>query len=737
MKVIVFPNAGTFASSFEFLRDMMPELDVVLYEYAGHGSSCEEQPYGTFEEMTETIAADIADKYKDTDIGIFGHCMGSYTAYEVTLLLCRKYGMEPKFLIVSGSVPPDEFDKRDKIFDSDEKFLEYMLSVDGITSEVRNNNVLLRAFLPLVRKDAERLHRFIPHQLSKSEKLNVPVGVVYGNDDKEIKAETIDNWKKCTNKYIGSTALQGDHFYLFNDNESAVKAIREQIRDALFMGVHDLRTLLENNSLAYEKRPFIQYKENGGIKAVTFREFRGDVNAFSHYLNEQGLCGKHISLIGDSTYCFFTAYYAAAIVPAVITAIDNKFTSSEICDILLRSDAEYIIYQKEYADRVLPAVRDSKRNIRTLCMDDMPELFGKYPKEPLESPIDADKEVTILYTSGTTGKSKGVMLSTNNILDNLGAVRIESGWNGENTAWLSILPNHHIYCLTVDFFFAYICGITLSLSDMNHMIEDISLFKAKKILTVPMILKYFLYNLRMTEKRNPGLSKTEVKNKLLCEEFCGFCCSAAFLEDEIKSAVEEYGVVVTQGYGMTECTSHIACDSLSGYRPGSVGKVLSKLDFKIVDNEIWTKGAGVMLGYYKDEKATAEVLEDGWLKTGDLGYLDEDGWLYLTGRKKNLIILSNGENISPEELEQIIERCEYVSEVLVLDKNDVLTAEIYPQMAYIEKLGEEKVKNAIRSHIEECNKDIASYKQIRSVVFRDKEFEKTNSRKIKRFLYNK
>ena len=736
MKVIVFPNAGTFASSFEFLRDMMPELDVVLYEYAGHGTRCEEKPYGTFEEMISDIAADIAKKYKDTEIGFIGHCMGSYTAYEVTLTLCREYGIEPKFLIISASVPPDEFDKRDKIFDSDEKFLEYMLSVDGITNEVKNNSVLLRAFLPLVRKDAERLHRFIPHTLSSSERLNVPIGVIYGEADKEIKPETIDNWSKCTNRYLGSTRLTGDHFYLFNDNEAAVKAIRDHIRNALFADVHDLRTLLEQNSLAYEKRPFIQYKENGSIKARTFRDFRDDVNAFSHYLYEQGLCGKHISLIGDTSYCFFTAYYAAAIVPAVITAIDNKFTSSEICDILVRSDAEYMIYQKEYAERVLPAIAESGRNIKALCMDDMPKLFGKYPRSPLDTPIDANKEVTILYTSGTTGKSKGVMLSTNNILDNLGAVRIESGWNGENTSWLSILPNHHIYCLTVDFLFAYICGITLSISDMSHMIEDISFFKAKKILTVPMILKYFLYNLRMTEKRNPELSKTEVKNKLLCEEFCGFCCAAAFLEDEIKTAVEEYGVVVTQGYGMTECTSHIACDSLSGYRPGSVGKVLSKLDFKIVDNEIWTKGAGVMLGYYKDEKATAEVLEDGWLKTGDLGYLDDDGWLYLTGRKKNLIILSNGENISPEELEQMIERCEYVSEVLVLDKNDVLTAEIYPQTAYIEKIGKEKVENDIKAHIEKCNKNIASYKQIRSIVFRDKEFEKTNSRKIKRFLYN-
>lgn len=622
-----------------------------------------------------TIAKKIAETYAEEEIGLIGMGNGGNIAFQAANILCETYHKRPHFLVLLGGIPDTNSDK----------------------------------------------------------KLNVPIGVLYGSAD-NIDAEQMQSWCHHTDCFLGAVQLFGKSAELYENREQTIAAIRKHMRNGVYSDIRNLQDLLENNTMVYEKKTFIQYKENGELATKTFREFRCDVNAFSHYLAEIGAENKHISILGDTSWQFFTAFYAALVVPAVITAIDNKFSAAEICDIFVRSDAEYVIYQKEYANKVTEAVTASGRAIRMICMDEMPGILSSYPVTPRKTQIDIDAPVALLYTSGTTGKSKGVLLSSRNILENLGAVQAESFWNAENTSFLSTLPNYHIYCLTVDFLCSVVCGTTVSVSDLRNLISDVSFFKATRIMAVPMMLKYILYYLRTAEKKMQ-CSKEEVKRRLFWDGFIGVTSSAAFLEDALKEAISEYGIEVTQGYGMTECTSHIATDSISGYRPGSVGKVIKGMQIRIVDHEIWVKGPGVMLGYYKDEAATAEVIEDGWLKTGDLGYMDEDGWLYITGRKKNLIILSNGENVLPEELELQIERCEYVSEVLVIGKNDVLTAEIYPESAYVEKLGLATVKAEIEAYIETCNKTLVSYKQIHRVVMRETPFEKTNSRKIKRFLY--
>lgn len=736
MKLIIFPNAGTFASSFNKIKEAMPELDIDVYEYANHGSRYEETPYGTFEEMTDKIAEDLCRRYQNEAVGFFGHCMGAYVAYEVAIVMKRRYGVTAQFLIVSGSVPPDEFDKRDKIFDSDESFLEYMKSVDGVMGEVRKNERMLRAVLPILKRDAERLHCFLPTALSEEEKLSTPVGVIYGEHDKEIDPGSIGNWQRCTNEFLGVKKLRGDHFYLFADTDAAADAIRHMVRDALYAKVRDLRTLLEQNAMAFQNRSFIQYKENGRIAAKTFRGFRNDVNAVTHYLSSNHYEGKHIAIIGDTSYLFFVGFLAAALTPGVVIPVDAKFTPDEIRDVLERGDAELIMFQDEYAEQVEAAASGCSRSIKLLPMGELAEITETYPAGPLHTPIDPQNPVTMFFTSGTTGLSKGVLLSTQNILDNLSAVKAEVSWNGENLSWLSVLPNHHVFCITVDFLLSLIGGITVSISRMDQMYEDAKLFKASKMLAVPMMLKYFLYQARMLERKYPEYEKKKIKNLLLGEAFDGFCCSAAFLEEDVKKAVESYGITVIQGYGLTECTSHVSSDSLGGPRPGSVGKVLDALDIRLVENEIWLKGAGVMLGYYKDEQATREAIEDGWLKTGDLGYLDEDGWLYLTGRKKNLIILSNGENVSPEELEIALDRNDLVEEVMVSGRNDILTAEIYLNPAAAEGMGKEKAEDSVRKYVKKCNENMASHKQIHSILFRDAPFIKTNTGKIKRYMYS-
>ena len=196
---------------------------------------------------------------------------------------------------------------------------------------------------------------------------------------------------------------------------------------------------------------------------------------------------------------------------------------------------------------------------------------------------------------------------------------------------------------------------------------------------------------------------------------------------------KEYGITILQGYGMTECSPVISTNLEWDHKTGSVGKLLPNCEAKIVDEEIWVRGTSVMQGYYKMQEETDQALEDGWLKTGDLGYVDEDNFLYITGRRKNLIILSNGENVSPEELENQLSRSDLVKEVLVREKDKVIEAEIFPDYEYARKRHVKDIEGGLRELIDEFNKDMPVYKRIYSLIVREAEFEKTPSKKIKRF----
>ena len=196
---------------------------------------------------------------------------------------------------------------------------------------------------------------------------------------------------------------------------------------------------------------------------------------------------------------------------------------------------------------------------------------------------------------------------------------------------------------------------------------------------------------------------------------------------------KKYDIVIQQGYGMTECAPVISVNQSWNIRSDSVGQLLPNCEAKTVDGELWVKGSSVMQGYYKMPEETAETLEDGWLKTGDLGYVDEDGFVYLTGRKKNLIITKNGENVSPEELENALSTNRLVGEILVREKDGVIEAEIYPDQDYMKKKRIKDVREKLQEIIDEYNKTAAPQKRIYSLIVRDTEFEKTTTRKIKRF----
>lgn len=256
------------------------------------------------------------------------------------------------------------------------------------------------------------------------------------------------------------------------------------------------------------------------------------------------------------------------------------------------------------------------------------------------------------------------------------------------------------------------------------------LFKPEIVLLVPLVIESIYGKLRDAGNLMP---KKMVAKAAFGGNLKTICSGGAYLDPDYVERFKEYGITILQGYGMTECSPVISTNLEWDNKTGSVGKLLPNCEAKIVDEEIWVRGTSVMQGYYKMQEETDQALEDGWLKTGDLGYVDEDNFLYITGRRKNLIILSNGENVSPEELENQLSRSDLVKEVLVREKDKVIEAEIFPDYEYARKRHVKDIEGGLRELIDEFNKDMPVYKRIYSLIVREAEFEKTPSKKIKRF----
>lgn len=291
---------------------------------------------------------------------------------------------------------------------------------------------------------------------------------------------------------------------------------------------------------------------------------------------------------------------------------------------------------------------------------------------------EPDQLCTIMFTSGTTGKSKGVMLTHRNLAENATCLDMKIP---PRTTILSVLPIHHAYCLSMDILKGISLGSIICIND--------SLLRVAK-------------NIRL-------------------------------FQPDMIDLFESYGITILQGYGMTECAPVISTNVSWDIRKNSVGKLLPNCEAKVVDKELWVRGSSVMQGYYHMPEETKETLVDGWLRTGDLGYVDEDGFVYLTGRKKNLIITKNGENVSPEELENKIGEARLVQEILVREKEGVIEAEIFPDLDYVKKKRIKNVEEELQKVIDAYNQEAPAYKRVYKLKVREREFEKMPSKKIKRY----
>ena len=321
------------------------------------------------------------------------------------------------------------------------------------------------------------------------------------------------------------------------------------------------------------------------------------------------------------------------------------------------------------------------------------------------------------------------MLTQRNLYDNMDNVIVTVH---PGTVMLSVLPIHHAFCLVMDWLMGFNKGATLCINDsLLHMIRNISRFQPEIMLMVPLMIETLCKRLQAAESEGPDAVR-EITGPNLRRIYSG----GAHLDPYYIGAMEKFGIEIYEGYGMSECSPTISSNNETGNKPGSVGRPLANAEVRFENGELQVRGSSVMKGYYKMPVETAETLKDGWLHTGDLGHLDEDGFLFITGRLKNLIILSNGENVSPEEVEGNFALEPLVGEIVVTGESNGLTARIYPNPDYVEQNGLDAgaVQSALQEILDRYNRRQPTYRAITRLVVRKYPFLKSATRKIKRPL---
>lgn len=505
-----------------------------------------------------------------------------------------------------------------------------------------------------------------------------------------------------------------------------------------------IREIIVKSEAAYGTQDAFRYKvkraDESGKRAVqveskTYTDLKNDSERFSAVLESLGQAKGHIAIIGTTSYEWVVSYMGIVNSGSVAVPLDAQLPSADLCDLLNRAEVTTLVFDETKADVAADALKECPELKYAIAMSGESKvadalsfwkLIGEqqpgYGFEP--QPEDL---ATIMFTSGTTGKSKGVMLTHRNLAENATCLdmKIEPG-----TVIMSVLPIHHAYCLSMDILKGLSLGSVICINDsLMRVAKNIKLFEPNMILMVPLMIETLAKKLEEAAWMPAPLIKAKVFGK----QFHTICSGGAYLNPAYYDTFARYGITILQGYGMTECAPVISTNLSWDNRKGSVGKLMPNCEAKTVNDELWVRGSSVMQGYYHMPEETAATLEDGWLKTGDLGYVDEDGYVYLTGRKKNLIITPNGENISPEEIENKIGEARLVQEILVRDSEGVIEAEIFPDYEYATKKKIKDVQAKLQEIIDEYNQGAPLYKRVFKLKVRDVEFEKNTTKKIKRF----
>ncbi len=497
-----------------------------------------------------------------------------------------------------------------------------------------------------------------------------------------------------------------------------------------------IREILVQAEKQFGAEDAIRYKlKKDVIGTKSYSDLKRDSESFSRVLESLGEQGNHIAVTGMTSYPWLVTYLGTVNCGSVAVPLDVSLPAEEMCELIDRADVTVLVVDEIRKD-VAAVVKDRCPKLKHLISMQKEisdgeslsfwQLLGEH-QGSCEYIPQADALCTIMFTSGTTGKSKGVMLTHRNLAENATCLDMKIP---PRTVILSVLPIHHAYCLSMDILKGLSLGSIICINDsLLRVAKNIKLFKPNMILMVPLMIETMAKKL---EEAGP-IPKKLVKKMVFGDQFHTICSGGAYLPPAMIDLYESYGITIQQGYGMTECAPVISTNVSWNIRKDSVGQLLPNCEAKTVENELWVRGSSVMMGYYNMPEETKETLVDGWLRTGDLGYVDEDGFVYLTGRRKNLIITKNGENVSPEELENKIGEHRLVKEILVRESEGVIEAEIFPDEDYMKKKRIRDVKSALQEVIDTYNQGAPAYKKIYRLKVRDTEFPKTPSKKIKRY----
>lgn len=536
----------------------------------------------------------------------------------------------------------------------------------------------------------------------------------------------------------------------------------------------DYKDILIDCSNKYKDKVVFYEKQGKDRVPYSYKDLQCDVFSLGTMMLEMGLKDKHIAIIGENSYRWIISYLAIINGVGVAVPLDKELGEKQLAQLMEKADISVVIISKTF----LSFIEYFNKNVQGLqcciCIeensygyDDIEslvrkgkELMEKGNNSYIESKVNIDDLNVIMFTSGTTGANKGVMISQRNILSNI--IDMVEVFQGYDTV-LAVLPFHHAYQNICGILTTIKLGMTIFINDsLKHLSKNIKEFKPDAMILVPLFLEtmYRTVEVEVKRKKLEGTFKRLIKlsNALLkvhidcrrkifkdiIDSFGGklkiIISGGAFLREDLIRKFQDIGINIVNGFGITECTPVVSVNF--GKNLNSIGKPLSRVEISILNpdkdgiGEILVRGDHVMLGYYKDNESTEESFVKGWFNTGDLGYIDDDGYLYITGRKKNLIVLSNGKNVNPEELEEyILENITYVKETLVYSTksksgSDIIVASAYISKDYISIKGMENVKKDIEDDLRKINCKLPSFKQIQKIYIREEEFEKNTSKKI-------
>ena len=550
--------------------------------------------------------------------------------------------------------------------------------------------------------------------------------------------------------------------------------------------VTDLKDMLNKTRELYGDKPGYKIKiEKGKYKIYTHNEIRDMIDYLGTALISLGLKNKRIAVIGENRYEWELAYLSVVCGTGIIVPMDKSLPPNELEELIERSEIEAIFYSKKYEEIIEKIKYNDKNKLKHLIsMDSDIHLEGIYSQKELiekgkelveagnrefiDSKINPEEMGIMLFTSGTTSKSKVVALSHKNLVTNImdlaSVLDIDS-----NDRMLSFLPLHHVYECTVGMLLSVYVGAERSFCDgIRHIVENLNEYKITYAAFVPAIYESMYKNVKRTLEKEGRLEQVrklmqEYKDKSMEEKkevfkeihnmFGGnirtFVSGAAALDKGVIETFRNWGINLYQAYGLTETSPVIGIETKENSRVGSIGKALPHVNAKIEDaneegiGELVVKGPSVMLGYYNDEEATKEVMTDGWFYTGDLAKIDEDGYIFICGRKKSVIVLKNGKNIFPEEMENLVNKIEGVKESFIFGKqqsDDRENIKIHVKIIYDRDIMKEAYKaetydeiyKVLSDKIKEVNKIMPKYKAIRGIIISEQPLIKTTTNKIKR-----